>query len=117
MRKAGDLARGRSAAFTGERSARRSDTGFITLGKRGESMNIPDRVNDFLVDVRNHGGFANDKDFDRVAAEVFKRQIKELIEECAKICDRTEEDRRLLGQTDGALTAKIIGSNIRDLDS
>jgi len=50
-------------------------------------MNIPDRVNDFLVDVRNHGGFANDKDFDRVAAEVFKRHIKELIEECAKIVE------------------------------
>jgi len=75
-------------------------------------MNIPDRVNDFLVDVRNHGGFANDKDFDRVAAEVFKRQIKELIEECAKIAESfwLEEAGEMSNEY-------RIAAKIRDLDS
>jgi len=50
-------------------------------------INIPDRVNDFLEDVRKNGGLINDMNFDRVAAEVFKRQIKELIEECARIAE------------------------------
>jgi len=103
-------------------------------------MNIPDRVNDFLVDVRNHGGFANDKNFDRVAAEVFKRQIKELIEECAKIVEKGSKPRK--GLTDHAFrrsqrhpplctcglqkeahpthrlkSRKQIAAEIRDLDS
>lgn len=50
-------------------------------------MNIPDLINDFLVDVRKHDGFVSDKNFDRVAAEVFKQKIKEVIEACAKKAD------------------------------
>jgi len=102
-------------------------------------MKIPDRVNDFLVDVREHGGFANDKNFDRVAAEVFKRQIKELIEECAKIVEAGSKPQK--GLTDHAFrrggplglctcglqkkahpthrvkSRKAIAAEIRDLDS
>lgn len=51
------------------------------------SMNVSDRINDFLVEIREHDGFASDKDFDRVAAEVFKQKIKGLIEECATIAE------------------------------
>lgn len=67
-------------------------------------MNIPDLINDFLVDVREHDGFANDKNFDRVAAEVFKQKIKEVIELCANIvageaslCSKGDETGHIKG--------------------
>jgi hypothetical protein len=59
-------------------------------------MNISDLINDFLVEVREHGGFANDKNFDRVAAEVFKMKVREVIEECAQICDPPDRLNDLL---------------------
>lgn len=50
-------------------------------------LNIPDLINDFLVEVREREGFANDKNFDKIAAEVFKQKIRDVIEHCAKIVD------------------------------
>jgi len=92
-------------------------------------LNIPDLINDFLVEVRNHGGFANDKNFDRTAAEVFREKIHKVLEECAKVAD-AESDR--LGRlsdahekagnnaaafrfSSSALTAAVIGRSIREL--
>lgn len=95
----------------------------------GESMNIPDLINDFLVEVREHNGFANDKNFDRVAAEVFKQKIKDVVEECAKIADEEVAARReclnasakrndsysFAGHTYAITAAENIGKEIRAL--
>jgi uncharacterized protein (DUF2267 family) len=87
-----------------------------------ENPNIADRVNDFLCEVREHDGFANDKNFDRVAAEVFKIKIKALIEECANIAaDMKAEvnqrpEKRQYGRTP-AEVAEYIENEIRALDS
>lgn len=78
-------------------------------------MNIADRINDFLCEVREHDGFANDKNFDRVAAEVFKHKIKGLIEECSKITDDLEYDPRY--EHGWQAVADRIGELIRALDS
>lgn len=92
-------------------------------------MNIPDLINDFLVDVREHDGFADDMHFDLIAAEVFKEKVKLVIKECVRICDEqagamhgryvdakawndyTNEARAISARD----CAKRIGKNIRAL--
>ncbi len=53
-------------------------------------MNYGDVVDDFLCEVRERGGFANDKTFDQIVGQVFFDKIKAAIEEereaCAKVC-------------------------------
>src|SRR6266508_2667343 len=53
-------------------------------------MNYGDVVDDFLCEVRERGGVANDKTFDQIVGQVFFDKIKAAIEEereaCAKVC-------------------------------
>lgn len=63
-------------------------------------MNYGEIVNDFLVEVRERGGFANDRDFDLIVGQVFFDKIKASIEEereaCAKLIDKQAEGMQVL---------------------
>jgi hypothetical protein len=58
-------------------------------------MNYGDIVNDFLCEVRERGGFANDKAFDQIVGQVFFDKFKTAIEEEREACAKIAHDEAM----------------------
>lgn len=80
-------------------------------------MNMGDILNDFLCEVRERGGFANDLDFDLIVGQVFIDKIRTAIAEereaCAEIAE-TIRARELAKYTGANCPYDTIAEEIRD---
>lgn len=63
-------------------------------------MNYGDTVNDFLVEVRERGGFANDRNFDLIVGQVFYDKLTAAIDEEREACARLVELPTFIGLDD-----------------
>jgi hypothetical protein len=68
--------------------------------KTSSEMNYGDTVNDFLCEVRERGGFANDKDFDLIVGQVFYDKLTAAIDEEREACARLVELPTFIGLDD-----------------
>lgn len=58
------------------------------------TTNMGDAINDFLVEVRERGGFANDMNFDLIVGQVFAEKIKAEAKACAEIAARYQREEK-----------------------
>lgn len=79
-------------------------------------MNYGDVVNDFLVEVRERGGFANDKNFDLLVGQIFFDKINAAIEEEREACAKIAYDEAMKWGYDlnGRTAGLHIAGEIRD---